>query len=44
LAGPIKRDRLWFFTAAREGVTQQFADGVYWNKAQQPQSYLYDRI
>ena len=26
----------------REGVTQQFADGVYWNKAQQPQSYLYD--
>jgi len=40
--GPIKRDRLWVFTAAREGVTQQFADGVYWNKAQQPQSYLYD--
>jgi hypothetical protein len=28
--------------AGREGVTQQFADGVYWNKAQQPQSYLYD--
>jgi outer membrane receptor protein involved in Fe transport len=40
--GPIKRDKLWFFVAAREGVTQQFADGVYWNKAQQPQSYLYD--
>src|SRR5947208_6709567 len=40
--GPLRRDRLWFFVAAREGVTQQFADGVYWNKAQQPQSYLYD--
>jgi carboxypeptidase family protein len=42
IGGPIKRDKLWFFGAAREGVTQQFADGVYWNKAQQPQSYLYD--
>ena len=42
IGGPIRRDRLWFFAAAREGVTQQFADGVYWNKAQQPQSYLYD--
>ena len=40
--GPVKRDRLWFFVAAREGVTQQFADGVYWNKAQQPQSLLYE--
>ena len=42
LGGPIKRDRLWFFAAAREGVTQQFADGVYWNKLKQPQSLLYE--
>jgi hypothetical protein len=42
IGGPLKRDKLWFFAAAREGVTQQFADGVYWNKAEQPQSYLYD--
>jgi hypothetical protein len=40
--GPIKKEKIWFFFAAREGVTQQFADGVYWNKAQQPQSLLYD--
>jgi hypothetical protein len=40
--GPIRRDRLWFFFAAREGVTQQFADGVYWNTLKQPQSLLYE--
>jgi hypothetical protein len=42
MGGPLKRDRLWFFAAAREGVTQQYADGVYWNKLQQPQSLLYE--
>ena len=40
--GPLRRDRLWFFGAAREGVTQQYADGVYWNKLKQPQSLLYE--
>jgi len=42
LGGPIRRDRLWFFAAAREGVTQTYADGVYWNKLMQPQSLLYE--
>src|SRR5882762_5500303 len=42
IGGPIRKEKVWFFFAAREGVTQQFADGVYWNKAQQPQSLLYD--
>jgi hypothetical protein len=42
VGGPIKRDRLWFFAAAREGVTQTYADGVYWNKLTQPQSLLYE--
>ena len=42
VGGPIKRDKLWFFAAAREGVTQSYADGVYWNKLTQPQSLLYE--
>jgi hypothetical protein len=42
IGGPIKRDRLWFFTAAREGVAQQFADGVYWNTLTQPASLRYE--
>jgi carboxypeptidase family protein len=42
LGGPIKRDRLWFFAAAREGVTQQYAEGVYYNKLTQPASLLYE--
>src|SRR2546428_701062 len=34
LGGPIKKDRLWFFGAARTwGSARQFA-GVYWNKTQ----------
>ena len=34
VGGPIKRDRLWFFGAARTwGMARQFA-GVYWNKTQ----------
>ena len=42
VGGPIRRDRLWFFAAAREGVTQSYADGVYWNRLTQPQSLLYE--
>ncbi|MET0216285.1 MAG: carboxypeptidase regulatory-like domain-containing protein [Vicinamibacterales bacterium] len=42
LGGPIKRNRLWFFAAFREGVTQQFAENVYYNKLQQPASLLYE--
>ena len=42
LGGPIRRDQVWFFAAAREGVTQQYADGVYWNKLEQPRSLLYE--
>lgn len=42
--GPLRRNRLWFFTAAREGVTQQYADGVYWNKLRQSDgTLLYER-
>ena len=42
LGGPIRRNRLWFFAAFREGVTQQFAENVYYNKLQQPASLLYE--
>jgi len=42
VGGPVKRDRLWFFVATREGVTQQFAEGVYYNKLKQPESLLYE--
>ena len=34
LGGPVKKDRLWFFGAARTwGSARQFA-GLYWNKTQ----------
>src|SRR5262245_22699094 len=42
LGGPIRRTRIWFFAAFREGVTQQFAENVYYNKLQQPASLLYE--
>ena len=42
LGGPIRRNKLWFFGAVREGVTQQFAEGVYFNKLKQPASFLYE--
>ena len=42
LGGPIRRNRLWFFAAFREGVTQQFAENVYYNKLRQPASLLYE--
>jgi len=34
--GPIKRDRVWFFGAFREGVVQQYATGRYYNLLKQP--------
>jgi hypothetical protein len=42
VGGPVKRDRLWFFGAFREGVNQQYAQGLYYNKFRQPASYLYE--
>ena len=42
LGGPISRDKLWFFGSFREGVTQQYAEGLYFNKLTQPQSLLYE--
>jgi len=42
LGGPIKQSKVWFYVSAREGVNQLFADGVQWNRLQQPQSYLYE--
>src|SRR5258705_4210802 len=41
VGGPLKRNKLWFFGAARKSVTQQYAAGIYWNKLTQPQSMLY---
>ena len=42
LGGPISRDKLWFFASFREGVTQQYAEALYFNKLKQPQSLLYE--
>ena len=42
LGGPISRDKLWFYASFREGVTQQYAEGLYFNKLTQPQSLLYE--
>ena len=42
LGGPIRRNSLWFFAAVREGVTQQYAEGLFWNKLTQPQTLLYE--
>ena len=42
LGGPIRRNKIWFFASFREGVTQQFAEGVYYNKLKQPASFLYE--
>ena len=41
VGGPIKRNKLWFFGAARKSITQQYAAGIYWNTLHQPQSMLY---
>ncbi len=42
LGGPIRKNRLWFFGAARKSVTQQYAAGIYWNARKQPESMLYE--
>jgi hypothetical protein len=42
LGGPLQRDRLWFFGAVRDGVNQQYAQGLYYNKLKQPASYLFE--
>src|SRR5215510_7462332 len=42
LGGPISRDKLWFYASFREGVTQQYAEGLYFNKLKQPQTLLYE--
>jgi hypothetical protein len=42
VGGPIKRNKLWFYGAARKSITQQYAAGIYWNKLKQPQSMLYE--
>ena len=42
LGGPIKKDKLWFFSSAREwGNAHQIA-GVYWNKTQGTPFYTPD--
>ena len=41
VGGPLKRNKLWFYGAARKSITQQYAAGIYWNKMTQPQSMLY---
>ncbi|HEU5258237.1 MAG TPA: carboxypeptidase regulatory-like domain-containing protein [Vicinamibacterales bacterium] len=41
VGGPLKRNRLWFYGAARKSITKQYAAGIYWNKMTQPQSMLY---
>ena len=42
IGGPIKRNKLWFYGAARKSITQQYAAGIYWNKLKQPASMLYE--
>jgi hypothetical protein len=42
VGGPLQRNRLWFFGAARKSVTQQYAAGIYSNKLRQPESLLYE--
>ncbi|MBI2189472.1 MAG: TonB-dependent receptor, partial [Acidobacteria bacterium] len=36
LGGPILRDRLWFFGAARDWGYRRIYGGVFWNKTQDP--------
>ena len=36
VGGPIKRDRLWFFTAVRAWGYRRIHGGVFWNKTQDP--------
>ena len=41
LGGPLVQDKVWFFAAAREGVTQLYSEFAYFNKVNQPESFLY---
>ena len=41
-AGRSRRDRFWFFGAFREGVNQHIAQGLYYNKLRQPDSFLFE--
>ena len=41
--GPILRDKIWFFGAARYNVTQDYVAGLFWNKnANNPNAWTYD--
>jgi hypothetical protein len=41
--GPILRDRLWFFGAARYNVTSDYAAGLFWNRnANNPDAWTFD--
>ena len=42
LGGPIKRDKLWFFTAHREWGNAHEMAGFYWNKTQGSPFYTFD--
>src|SRR5438105_1209324 len=41
--GPILRDKVWFFGAARYNVTQDYVAGLFWNRnANNPNAWTYD--
>jgi hypothetical protein len=42
LGGPIKRDKLWFYTAHRYWASQEYNAGSYFNKNQGTSSLLYE--
>ena len=42
VGGPIKKDKIWFFTSFRRWGTNNFIPGVYWNKTQGTLSYTPD--
>jgi hypothetical protein len=41
--GPIMKDRIWFFGAARYNVTADYVAGLYWNKnTNNPNAWTYE--
>ena len=42
VGGPLRRDRLWFFAAMRDGVNQQLQQGNYYNKLQATNPLFYE--
>jgi hypothetical protein len=41
--GPILRDKIWFFGAARYNVTSDYVAGLYWNKnTNDPNAWTYE--